>query len=175
MDNAISCDTFTGHYTAYKSGYCDADCKQECLRVVDDITVSFLKSLILFILNTTLGMEAAILFNDINVSWGEEDKTIQQNNRPSTTIVMKRDVEFSNVATVRCSMEYEELLSNARFEYIRCKLPWNFKFVLLDSVCIVLEFLHKFVIGKRHGRLASPNSLVGNRPFRTYSSCYLDQ
>ena len=109
--------------------------------VVDDIIASIIKTLILFILNTTLGMEAAILFNDINVSWGEEDKTIQQNNKPSTTIVMQRDVEFSNVATVRCSMEYEKILSNARFEYIRCKLPWNFKFGLLDSVCVVLEFL----------------------------------
>ena len=31
MDNAISCDTFTGHSTACKAGYFDADCKQGCL------------------------------------------------------------------------------------------------------------------------------------------------
>ena len=170
MDNAISCDAFTGHCTACKTGYFDADCKQEYLWVVGDIA-SFIKSEILLILIATLGMEAAILFNDINVPCRED----QKNNKPSTTIVMKRGVEFSNMATIRYSMEYEELLSNTRFEQICCKLPWNFKFGLLDSVSIVLEFLHKFTIDKSHGCLASPNSLVDNTTYRTYSSCYLDQ
>ena len=157
-------------------GYTDEDDKQEYLAVVGDIITSIIKTLIIFILITTLGLEAAVLINDINAPWGEEDdKNIRRINKLSTIIETKRGVGCKNVATIKYSMECEELTSNITFELLCWELPWDCKFRLLDSVCIVLQFLNKFVINKGYGHLVYPKRLIDNSQYRTYSSCYLDQ